>query len=159
MSSRRSECAAAAQRRPHRHYELIQDLYVLLDDCDRRVLGDFGLSTSQYRALMQLEAGDGLRLTTLSQHLLVSKSTVSRAVDQLEAAGWAARITDPLDRRAQRVILTPQGALFREKITAAHQHMLDPIFAVLSGDELRQLRLLLDKLRAGLVERLHSHGS
>lgn len=143
--------------RLHQHYQLIQDLYVLIDDFDRQLLGEFDLNASQYRLLMQLDLEPGQRLTTLSDRLLLSKSTITRAVDQLEAIGWVERIADPDDRRAQRVVLTPAGVERRYEIAAAHKRLFDELFHVLTQDEQRQLKLLLGKLRSELVQE-NNHG-
>ena len=131
-------------------YRMIHDIYVLLDDGDRRVLSEFNLNASQYAALLQLDSGEGRRLTDLSERLLRNKSTITRIVDQLERAGLVERIADPDDRRAQRVVLTPAGVELRARAQAAHERSLVRRLSVLSQAEQQQLSLLLDKLRAGL---------
>lgn len=138
-------------RRPHRHYQLIQHLYVLIDDHDRRILGEFGLNASQYRLLMMLNPTDGQRLTTLSSRLLLSKSTVTRAVDQLEQLGWVRRVADPTDRRAQRVVLTPAGDRQREAISEAHWQAHQKWLDTLTKQEQREVEDLLAKLCTGLL--------
>lgn len=138
-------------RHPHRHYQLIQQLYVLIDDQDRRILGEFGLNASQYRLLMLLNPTDGQRLTTLSSRLLLSKSTVTRAVDQLEQFGWVRRAADPTDRRAQRVLLTPAGDRQREAISEAHWQAHQKWFDTLTKQEQREVEALLAKLCTGLL--------
>lgn len=144
---------AGAALRPHPHYHMIQELYVLLDDYDRRVLSEFGLNASQYRLLTLLDRDVRQRLTTLSERLLLSKSTVSRAVDQLESLGWVERTVDPADRRAQHVVLTPLGVERREVIAAAHRDGLEGVFGELSTGEQEELRRLLGRLRSALVTR------
>ncbi len=47
-------------------------------------------------------------MTVLGERLMLSKSTITRIVDQLEERSWVRRIPDPVDRRAQDVILTPE---------------------------------------------------
>src|SRR6185369_13928985 len=89
----------------HQQYRMLHDIYVLLDDGDRRVLENFGLTTSQYSVLMLLDPTEGRRLTTVSDRLLRARSTITRIVDQLEEARLVQRVADPEDRRAQRVVL------------------------------------------------------
>ena len=129
---------------------MIQDAYVLLDDGDRRLLSTFGLSTLQYAVLMLLKQEKGRRLTSLSKRLLCAKSTITRTIDHLESVGLAKRIVDPDDRRAQRVVLTPDGVELRDRACMAHDHSLERRMAVLNEVEQRQLEELLGKLRAGL---------
>jgi DNA-binding MarR family transcriptional regulator len=131
-------------------YHMIHDIFVLLDDGDRGLLRSFDLSTSQYAVLLLLDAGQGWRLTDLSERLLFDKSTVTRIIDRLEQASLVRRIADPADRRVQRVILTPQGQVRRDEARAAHERSIVRRMDVLNPDEQRQLGALLVKLRRGL---------
>ncbi len=131
-------------------YRMIYDIYVLLDDGDRRVLRSFNLNTSQYSILLLLDADQGWRLTDLSDRLLFDKSTVTRIIDRLEQMALVRRIADPSDRRVQRVLLTPQGVSVRDDAYAAHEHSMERRMAVLNADEQHCLRGLLGKLRDGL---------
>jgi len=133
-------------------YHLIQQVYVLIDDHDRQVLGRFGLNITQYRLLKMLSESDGHRLTTMSARLLVAKSTITRVVDQLEAINWVRRVADKKDRRAQRVVLTPIGAEMCSRIEQDHRESLEQLFSGFSGAELQELNLLLDRLRSRLYE-------
>jgi MarR family 2-MHQ and catechol resistance regulon transcriptional repressor len=133
-----------------RLYRLIHDIYVLLDDGDRRTLDQFGLTISQYGLLMQLRDGSGMRLTTLSEHLLLAKSTITRAVDQLEDGGLVERIIDPDDRRAQRVVLTGQGLDICNKAHAAHRASLEYRLASIDDHTREDLDHLLTQLRSNL---------
>jgi DNA-binding MarR family transcriptional regulator len=143
--------ATAAQQ-----YRMLHDIYVLLDDGDRRVLDGFGLTTSQYSVLVLLDEEEGHRLTTVSDGLLRARSTITRIVDQLEALGLVQREDDPDDRRAQRVMLTPTGAERRRVAMDAHQRSLARRLASLTPSEHDQLGRLLGKLRGGLRADLDS---
>jgi DNA-binding MarR family transcriptional regulator len=135
----------------HAHYAMLHEIYVLLDDGDRRVLRALKLTRSQYVLLTMLTPdGQGQRLTTLSQHLLYSKSQITRLVDQLEQAGLVKRVIDPSDRRAQRVMLTLAGMELRTQAGLIHQQSLQKRLGVLNDEEQQQLGLLLGKLRDGL---------
>jgi DNA-binding MarR family transcriptional regulator len=59
-------------------YRMIQEVYVLLDDGDRRLLRQFQLNPTQYAALLLLADHDGVRLSDLSEHLLIDKSSTTR---------------------------------------------------------------------------------
>ncbi len=149
----------SATPRPHPVYQLIQELYVLLDDYDRHVLSGFGLNASQYRLLMLLDRDEPQRLTTLSERLLLSKSTVSRSIDQLESVGWVQRAVDPADRRAQHVVLTRLGVERRKAIASAHREGLEAVAGVLAAREQEQLQRLLNRLRSALVVCQHDEGA
>lgn len=82
-----------------------------------------GIDISTYDTLLHtFEAGtDGIRMTDLSERLVVSKSGLTTMVDRLERRGLLRRVPDPADRRAVRVAITDDGyAVFR---SAAKMHM------------------------------------
>lgn len=139
-----------------RQYRMIHEIYVLSDACDRQILSQYDLNTSQFRLLSLLHNERGQRLTVLSQRLLLSKSTITRLVDQLEHKGWVQRIADPEDRRAQRVILTPAGFEQRAIIADAHLQSLEKCLQALTDEEKAQLEVLLGKLSAGLRSRFEA---
>ncbi len=136
-------------------YRMIYDIYVLLDDGDRRVLRSFNLTISQYNVLMLLDAERGWRLTDLSERLLFDKSTVTRIIDRLEQMALVRRTADSNDRRVQRVVLTEAGQSLRERARAAHEQSMEQRMAVLDPEEQRSLHSLLLKLRDGLQADLH----
>lgn len=134
----------------HRQYRMLHDIYVLLDDGDRHVLERFGLTTSQYGVLLLLDCHEGRRLTTVSDRLLLARSTITRIVDQLEGAGLVQREADPHDRRAQRVVLTEAGEARRRAAEEAHRQSLERRMDGLDHAEHEHLGALLDKLRQAL---------
>ncbi len=135
----------------------IQKTYVLLDDYDQTILERFGLNSSQYRSLLLFDQERGKRLTTISERLLLSKSTITRIIDELEESGWVERIPDPDDRRAQRVVLTPSGLHKRNQVCAAHQRALSELFHPLTANEKECLEELLAKLCNYLQTSLDQH--
>ena len=155
------DCAPSrATALAYEQYRMIHNVYVLLDDGDRRVLHQYGLTLPQYRVLKSLDIRQGRRLTTLSQRLLCAKSTITRIVDQLEKDGLVRRTTDEEDRRALRVLLTDAGAELLAVARAAHEGVVERrLNRVLTVDEQVTLRDLLEKLRDGLVRELYDRGS
>lgn len=131
-------------------YHMIHDIYVLLDDGDRRVLRPFSLTSAQYAILQLLDEESGWRLTDISSRLLLDKSTVTRIIDRLAAAQLVRRTADATDRRAQRVVLTAQGLAQRNQAYAAHAESIDRRMRALDAGEQHRLSALLDKLRIGL---------
>jgi DNA-binding MarR family transcriptional regulator len=69
------------------------------------------LSVSSFEALLHLRlAGDEpIRLSTLANRLVVTRSGITRLVDTLEGDGLVERKPDPCDGRASLVSLTPTG--------------------------------------------------
>ena len=75
----------------------------------RAKMADLGLTTPKMRALAVLSVDDGQLIGTLSKLTVVEQSTLSRALDQLQAADLIRRQTDPADSRAIRVFITDTG--------------------------------------------------
>ena len=70
----------------------------------------FGMSLPRFDLMAQLErAGEGLRMSELSQRLMVSGGNVTSLVDRLAREGLVERREVPGDRRAFAVRLTPEG--------------------------------------------------
>ncbi len=140
----------------YQQYRMIHNVYVLLVDSDRRVLREYDLTLPQYRVLKSLDLKQGRRLTTLSQRLLYAKSTITRLVDQLEKAGLVQRTMDAEDRRAQRVVLTDEGADLLASARANHEGTVERrLNKGLDAREQVILRDLLEKLRDSLVQELY----
>jgi DNA-binding MarR family transcriptional regulator len=111
----------------------------------------FGISGSQWGVLRNLhraeEAGDsGLRLTDLSQRLLIRPPSVTGVVDRLEQAGLVRRSGVPDDLRAKRVALTVAGRALVERVLAVHARKIARVMAGLSEDEQAELARLLTRL-------------
>ncbi len=69
-----------------------------------------GLPLSWYDALLELvRAGGTLRVGDLGERVVLSRSRVSRVVDDLVSSGYVARTTDETDGRARVVTITDSG--------------------------------------------------
>jgi DNA-binding MarR family transcriptional regulator len=81
---------------------------------------------SEAHALSALaDAGPGgLSQADLGRALSLTKSTVSRLVDQLVDRGWAARRASDADGRVRTVALSPAGATVAAQVSAARSARL-----------------------------------
>lgn len=70
--------------------------------------GATDLTPTQARLLAQIDP-DGTRVVTLAARARITKQSAAFLVDQLEAAGYVARVADPRDGRAKLVRLTPHA--------------------------------------------------
>lgn len=130
---------------------MIQEVYVLLDDGDRRVLRQFQLNPTQYAALLLLAEHNGVRLSDLSECLLIDKSSTTRLVDRLSALGLVERIADTSDRRVQRIVLTRQGREYLGVVRSAFTESVRRRWSTLDSTEHETLIRLLLKLRRELT--------
>ena len=94
--------------------------------------------------LFKLSAkGDSLRVTDLAEILGVDTPTVTRKVQQLERDGMVVRQTDPDDRRASRIRLTPAGRRTIERVRRARRAWLEQLLQGWDDDDLSALADLL----------------
>ncbi|RZU47134.1 DNA-binding MarR family transcriptional regulator [Fluviicoccus keumensis] len=89
----------------------------LISDVARLMRRSFGqrlegsnLTMAQARALIFVARNEGVRQIDLADLLEVQPITLARLIDQLSADGLVERRSDPDDRRAYRIFLTPAAA-------------------------------------------------
>ncbi|MFF0500756.1 MarR family winged helix-turn-helix transcriptional regulator [Nocardia aobensis] len=91
---------------------------------------------------MLADAAEPMRMGELATCLDVEAPHVTRQIQRLERAGYVDRVTDPEDRRAQRVRITDEGRATVDAIRAvSRRHMRDAL-AEWSTEDLRQLAAL-----------------
>jgi DNA-binding MarR family transcriptional regulator len=127
----------------------------LVPRLDRELQAACGLPLTWYDVLLELNSAPGRRLSMgeLGAVAVVSRSRVSRVVDQLAAAGLVAREANPDDRRSAYATLTEAG---RERLRAAAPVYLGGIerhfTARLSTAEARGVATALEKVLAALEQ-------
>jgi DNA-binding MarR family transcriptional regulator len=121
----------------------------------------FGISGSQWGVLRCLhraeqEGWPGLRLTDLSDRLLVRPPSVTGVVDRLEKAGFVVRDGSPTDLRAKRISLTAAGRKLVERVLLVHGEQINAVLGGLNVEEqaeLHRLLVVLGKHLEELIER------
>ena len=100
---------------------LLQVHAALVPRLDRALQQAAGLPLSWYDVLLELAAAPGGRLTMgdLAQRVVLSRTRVSRIVDELVAAGLVRREGNPDDGRSAFAVLTADG-LARYRAAAPH---------------------------------------
>lgn len=78
---------------------------------DREVTERTGLSLAWYDILLELSAASEGRLTMseLAERVVLSRTRVSRLVDELDQVGLVCRVENPDDRRSAYCLLTDAG--------------------------------------------------
>jgi DNA-binding MarR family transcriptional regulator len=89
---------------------------LLVPEFDREMHAASGLPLTWYDVLLELQwAGEPLRMTDLGERVVLSRTRVSRIVDELAEAGLVSRETNPEDGRSSFVRMTDDGrAKFRQ---------------------------------------------
>jgi MarR family transcriptional regulator for hemolysin len=118
----------------------------------------FGISGSQWGILRNLHRAEveglqGLRLTELSERLLIRPPSVTGLIDRMANAGLVARNGSTTDLRVKRVQLTRAGRKLVERILPGHQKQVDALHAGLTSQHQKDLMQLMTLWRNHL-ERL-----
>jgi DNA-binding MarR family transcriptional regulator len=119
---------------------------------------EFDSTLPRFDLLAQLARADGLKMSELSQRLMVTGGNVTGLADQLEREGWLTREPVAHDRRATRLMLTRTGRERFVEMAATHEDWLIELLSPLSRDEQIQLHGLLGKLKLGLLQPIETEG-
>ena len=90
--------------------------------------------------------GTPIKMSELSQMLLVSNGNATTVVDRLEKDGLAAREPSGDDKRVVLVGLTPAGNTWFKNLADAHENEINSLFAALGHDDLSLIRDLMRRL-------------
>ncbi len=127
--------------------DFLSQSFLELDAGESQLMKRFGLTLTQYWALVHLEDEEGRSLSELADLLICDKSNVTSLVDKFEESGLAERKPGKNgDRRYIRVVLTPQGQQLRTRLIATREHLLRMRFQALDTEVLQQLREPLQQL-------------
>lgn len=139
-------------------YHQLQQIYVLLDDGDRRALRTVGLTPTQYNLLLKLDMrpDEGQTITELSQVLLCTRGNITRLVRRLEQQDLVQCNGDDRDQRLVRVSLSPLGASRLKEAKVVHTSSVHRRLGALGGEAQQTLRSLMDRVAALLSTDLES---
>ncbi len=145
--------------------DLDHDLLIQLYDVARhmRTYADLraraqGMTRAQMIILARLERQPDISQNELAAAAEVAPMTIARLIDRLEETGLVRRCTDPDDRRAWRLRLTPAAAPILREIKRAraelHQDMtrgIEPAVLDAMAAGLRQMKENLSERRLARV--------
>jgi len=106
----------------------------------------FDSTLPRFDVLATLDANkDGMKMSDLSEHLIVSNGNVTGVVTRLVDDGLVERTNLKGDRRAFLVKITPKGQEFINQATQEHLSWVDDIFAnVTEADAARGISIMMD---------------
>ena len=115
---------------------------LLTERLSRELQASHGLSMADYEILVRLSEAEGrrLRMSTLADSTMASRSRLTHQIDRMVKAGLVCREACPLDRRGQHAVMTDAGwdklvSAAPVHVAGVRQHMVD----VLSPDEFAAL--------------------
>src|SRR6516164_9909689 len=136
--STKNKTPASHQPTDNAFRELIR-VFGLVERVMHPYFAQFGISGAQWSVLRNLHRAEqeglaGLRLTDLSERLLIRPPSVTGVVDRLERAGLVVRGGSPTDLRAKQVALTDLGRELVERVLRVHGKQIDRVLGVLAPD-------------------------
>ncbi|HET6666755.1 MAG TPA: MarR family transcriptional regulator [Intrasporangium sp.] len=129
---------------------LLQTHAALVPELDRSLRSHSGLPLAWYDVLLELSAADDgrLRMSELAERAVLSRTRISRVVDELVRARLLAKEPNPVDARSSYAVITTEG---RQRFEASAPHYLAQIeqrFAAgLTDDELRTIARALRRVQ------------
>jgi DNA-binding MarR family transcriptional regulator len=89
---------------------------------------------------------DGSRLTELAEYAQITKQSMTYLIDYLHQHGYVEMVSDPTDRRAKLVRLTPKGNKVQQTAIQISRQVEAEWATQLGGRKMAQLRRLLEEL-------------
>jgi len=113
------------------------------------------LSLPQLHLLAVLKNGGGI-LTTgeIGRAMVKASQTITGLVDRLEEPGMVERVFDRRDRRKTWVRMTEKGESKLAEASPVANRLAEELSAVLTDQELQDLRTKVEKLRRAAMDRL-----
>ena len=118
-------------------------------DADKRARAH-GMTRAQWGVLFRLQRNEGLKQSELADLLEVQPITLTRLIDRLCDNGLIERRSDPNDRRAKRLFLTPAAKPVLEKVTATAETMMASVLAGLDPAAREAMRASLTVIKSNL---------
>lgn len=131
-------------------YNLLKEIFLLLDDGDRHILSRFNLTVPRYYILWHLGNEPGISLRRLSELMICDKSNVTRLIQSMEEEGLVVRAPHESDGRTVRLYLTETGSQTREQAITAHETYNQNRMNRFNGLEQDQAQAYLLKLKSSL---------
>lgn len=132
-----------------RAWEAILRAYVKLEPrLDEELKHATGLALSSYRALHELNSGPAeTTMSELALRIGLSRTRISRLVDELERAGLVHRRVSPSDKRASFVSTSPDGRRRLSGAADAYQAIVGRnVTSLLDKEQIHQISAALDSI-------------
>ncbi len=110
-------------------YTTLKEIYLSLDNGDRRLLEAFNLSVPRFYLLKHIAENPGISLTQLSTLMLTDKSNITRLIKSVEAKDLVFKVRNETDGRALSLYLTSTGQKLLDEASLAHQEFTEERFS------------------------------
>jgi DNA-binding MarR family transcriptional regulator len=128
------------------HLTPAEGLQFVMARVGRRLRSAWRTDPAAVGVLHELAKSGPMRITALAEVLVLDISTTSRHVSGLESSGYVFRKSDPSDRRATLLELSPAGRRFLANALAERSAVLRAATSSWSDDDINALHTYLNRL-------------
>jgi MarR family transcriptional regulator for hemolysin len=125
--------------------------------------GQLGITRAQWVVLARLDRFEGLKQAELAEMLDLQPISLTRLLDRLCENGLIERRSDPNDRRAKRLFLTPAARPLLERLADLGEDMMAAALAGVSAETVElmvgQLAIVKENLRQVIQHRTAGAGA
>jgi MarR family transcriptional regulator for hemolysin len=127
---------------------------LLRTHADQRA-AQFGSTRAKWAVLARLDRFEGIKQNELAEMLDLQPITLTRLLDGLCDSGLVERRSDPADRRANRLFLTPAARPLLQRLGHVGDELMATALAGLSRSDMDSLLSGLLAMRENLRRALH----
>lgn len=106
----------------------------------------------QFAFISRIVENEQISFKKLAQNLRLDKTTVTRAIQKLETAGYITKIQDNNDYRLFHLSATKSGIDLYHNIIAEKNQIIDRILENFPVEQLEQLSLIVKDMNAQLAK-------
>jgi MarR family transcriptional regulator for hemolysin len=110
----------------------------------------FGMTRAQWAVLFRLERSEGLKQSELAEILDIQPISLTRLIDRLCDNGLIERRSDPADRRAKRLFLTPAARPVLDRLTAMTNEIMGRVLTGVDRNAIEAMTANLNTIKENL---------
>ncbi len=147
----RNAMRPASKQRLRLWLRLLRSARAIETQVRERLRIEFSITLPQFDVMAALvRTENGMTMTELSRHLMVSNGNVTGIIDRLVTEKLVLRQAPASDRRSFIVRLTPKGEALFALAAKAHEGWVDDLLADIDADEAERIVNDLDGLARNL---------
>src|SRR5665647_781551 len=116
----------------------IMDVARLLKTFADQQARQYGMTRAQWAVLARLDRFEGLKQSELAEMLDLQPISLTRLLDRLCESGLIERRSDPHDRRAKRLFLTPAARPLLERLGELGEDMMGEALKGVSREDVER---------------------
>ena len=130
----------------------IDDLSKHINNIYESIFRRYGLHRGQFAFITRIVENEQISFKKLAQNLRLDKTTVTRAIQKLETAGYITKIQDNNDYRLFHLSATKSGIDLYHNIIAEKNQIIDRILENFPVEQLEQLSLIVKDMNTQLAK-------